>query len=81
MELVKCHLAAKLIELRGTKSLYEVSQKVGIPMGRIADFENGLYLPDEDCLLKLAYGLGVELFELKRAHYDDLYSPESLEAI
>lgn len=48
-------------------------------MGRIVDFENGSAVPNEDCLLKLAYGLGVELFELKRAYYDDIYSSESFE--
>jgi len=79
MELIQTHLSKKLVELRGTRSLYEISHKAGIPLGRLHDFEKGESIPDEGCMLKLAYGLGVEVFDLKRAHYDDIYSSESFE--
>jgi len=79
MSAVKGKLAKKLIDLRGSKTLYQLANDCGIPRSMLHRFESGTRLPTPDYLLKLSSAYEVELFELKKAYFEDVFPEGSTE--
>ena len=70
---VKPKLAQELINLRGEKSLYEVSMACGIHRDTLRKYEAGLKVPEDKNLEILAAFYQVPFSALKILRFDDLY--------
>lgn len=66
-------LAARLRELRGETSLYEVEKQTAVPRSNLTRYEQGHHLPTEAVLKKLAAYYRVTYEELRTLYYDDLF--------
>jgi len=73
MEPVKGKLALKLIELRGEQTLYRLAKEVGIARSLLFRYENGTLSPDTDKLEKLARHYSLDVYDLKKLYFADLY--------
>jgi transcriptional regulator with XRE-family HTH domain len=74
-------LGAKLRELRGSLSLYEVSKATGIPSADIGRYESENYHPTPRTLKKLAEFYEVPYKELRILYYEDEFSDHQERAI
>jgi transcriptional regulator with XRE-family HTH domain len=67
-------LGAKLRELRGDLSLYEVSKATGIASADLSRYEKEDYHPSPGNLKKLADYYEVPYEDLRLLHYEDVFS-------
>lgn len=72
MSSVNSRLAQKLREARGNKTLYQLSSESGIPRSMLFRYEKG-QVPTDDILEKLSLALGLEMYELKKLHFEDSF--------
>ena len=64
-------IGKKLVELRGDKTLDEVTKAVGISISALSNYENGTRVPRDEIKIKLAqyYGISIEaLFFANQLH-------------
>jgi transcriptional regulator with XRE-family HTH domain len=76
-------LGEKLKELRGNRSLYEVSKGSDVPSADLGRYEAQEYHPTKPTLKKLAEYFEVSYKELRFLHYEDNFAddPEELSAV
>jgi transcriptional regulator with XRE-family HTH domain len=72
-------LGQKLGELRGKTSLYEIEQKTQVPRINLSRYEQGLHLPTEKVLKKLALYFNVTYDELRILYYKDFFAKHPAE--
>jgi len=66
-------LGLKLNALRGEQSLYEVGKATNISRSNLKSYEEGLHLPSEEVLQRLASYYEVSYRELRILYYADYY--------
>ena len=72
-------LAAKLRALRANKSLYAIEKESGISRGNLLRYENGMQIPENDSLKRIAAFYQVSFIELKKLWVADLFPEGSIE--
>lgn len=75
---VNNHLATRLRELRGERSLYKVEEGSGIPRSMLKRYESGENLPEDSTLEKLSTFYGVDYSELKTLYFEDFFPEDSV---
>jgi transcriptional regulator with XRE-family HTH domain len=75
---VNNHLATRLRELRGERSLYKVEEGSGIPRSMLKRYESGENLPEDITLQKLSSFYAVDYAELKTLYFEDFFPSGSL---
>jgi transcriptional regulator with XRE-family HTH domain len=71
---VNTFLGKKLRELRAEQSLYEVGKAAGVSRGNLKSYEDGLHLPTEEVLKRLAMYFACPYKELRVYYYADYYA-------
>lgn len=67
-------LGLKLNSLRGEQSLYEVGKATNISRSNLRSYEEGLHLPTDEVLKRLAHYYQVSYQELRILYYADYYA-------
>jgi transcriptional regulator with XRE-family HTH domain len=78
MSNVNNHLATRLRELRGERSLYKVEEGSGIPRSMLKRYESGENLPEDSTLQKLSTFYDVDYAELKTLYFEDFFPVDSV---
>jgi len=71
-------LAVRLRELRGEKSIYGVAKAAGVSRGTLYRYEQGVLVPEDLTLEKLAKYYEVSFRELKKLMLADMFPTHSV---
>lgn len=75
-------LGERLRQLRGTQTLGDIERALDIARIVVSRYERGQRVPEAYMLKKLALHYGVSYKELRKLHFEDLYTdPEEREII
>lgn len=72
-------LAEKLKELRGDESVYGAAKAAGVSRGTLYRYEQGVLIPEDPTLEKLAKYYDVPFRELKKLMLADFFPEHSLQ--